>query len=105
MLRADSGFWNQKIMARLEPAGWAYSIGVRQQKHIKAAIAQIPEQDWQPLEDYPDGGEAQIAQAMLGRQRLIVRRTRLVGAQAELARLASSRVLDQPHRPARTRRS
>ncbi len=84
LLRADSGFWNNKIMARLERAGWTYSIGVRQQKHIKAAIAQIPEQDWQPLEDYPDGGEAQIAQTMLGRQRLIVRRTRLVGAQAEL---------------------
>ena len=64
--------------------GWTYSIGVRQQQHVKAAIAAIPEQDWQPLEDYPDGGEAQIAQTMLGHQRLIVRRTRLVGAQAEL---------------------
>jgi hypothetical protein len=84
LLRADSGFWNTKIMARLQQAGWAYSIGVRQQKHIKAAIAAIPEQDWEPLPDYPEGGEAQIAQTMLGRQRLIVRRTRLVGAQAEL---------------------
>jgi hypothetical protein len=84
LLRADSGFWNTKIMARLQAAGWTYSIGVRQQPHIKAAIAAIPEQDWQPLEDYPEGGEAQIAQTMLGRQRLIVRRTRLVGAQAEM---------------------
>jgi DDE family transposase len=84
LLRADSGFWNHKIMARLERAGWTYSIGVRQQQHIKAAITAIPEQDWQNLEDYPEGGEAQIAQTMLGRQRLIVRRTRLVGAQAEL---------------------
>jgi hypothetical protein len=84
LLRADSGFWNKKIMARLQAAGWTYSIGVTQQKHIKAAVAAIPEQDWQPLEDYPEGGEAQIAQTMLGRQRLIVRRTRLVGAQAEL---------------------
>jgi len=84
LLRADSGFWNHKIMARLQAAGWLYSIGVRQQQHIKAAITAIPEQDWQPLTDYPDGGEAQIAQTMLGRQRLIVRRTRLVGAQAEL---------------------
>jgi hypothetical protein len=84
MLRADSGFWNGKIMARLQSAGWTYSIGVRQQKHITAAIAAIPEPDWQTLEDYPEGGEAQIAQTMLGRQRLIVRRTRLVGAQAEL---------------------
>ena len=84
LLRADSGFWNKKIMARLQTAGWTYSIGVRQQAHIKAAIAAIPEQDWQPLADYPADGEAQIAQTMLGRQRLIVRRTRLVGAQAEL---------------------
>ncbi len=84
LLRADSGFWNTKITARLQAAGWTYSIGVRQQKHIKAAIAAIPEQDWQTLEDYPDGGEAQIAQTMLGHQRLIVRRTRLLGAQAEL---------------------
>jgi len=84
MLRADSGFWNRKIMARLQTAGWSYSIGVRQQKHIKAAVAGIPETDWQTLEDYPEGGEAQIAQTMLGHQRLIVRRTRLVGAQAEL---------------------
>jgi Transposase DDE domain group 1 len=84
LLRADSGFWNRKIMARLQTAGWTYSIGVRQQKHIKAAIALIAEQDWQTLEDYPESGEAQIAQTMLGRQRLIVRRTRLVGAQAEL---------------------
>jgi Transposase DDE domain group 1 len=84
LLRADSGFWNLKIMARLQAAGWLYSIGVRQQQHIKAAIAGIPEQDWQTLADYPEGGQAQIAQTMLGRQRLIVRRTRLVGAQAEL---------------------
>ena len=71
LLRADSGFWNNKIMARLQTAGWTYSIGVRQQKHIKAAIAAIPEQDWQPVPDYPQGGEAQIAQTMLGHQRLI----------------------------------
>ena len=84
VLRADSGFWNHRIMARLQAAGWRYSIGVRQQQHIKAAITEIPEQDWRTLEDYPEGGQAQIAQTMLGHQRLIVRRTRLVGAQAEL---------------------
>ena len=71
-------------MARLQAAGWSYSIGITQQKHIRAAVAAIPEQDWQPLADYPEGGEAQIAQTMLGSQRLIVRRTRLIGAQAEL---------------------
>jgi len=84
LLRADSGFWNTKTMARLQQAGWTYSIGVRQQKHIQTAIWAIDEQDWQPLENYPETGQAQIAQTMLGQQRLIVRRTRLVGEQAEL---------------------
>jgi hypothetical protein len=84
LLRADSGFWNHKIMARLQTAGWTYSIGVRQQAHIKAAIAAIAEPDWQPLPDYPKDGEAQIAETLLAGQRLIVRRTRLIGPQAEL---------------------
>jgi hypothetical protein len=84
LLRADSGFWNKKIMNRLQTAGWTYSIGIPQQSHVKTAIAAIPEADWQPLGDYPAGGEAQIAETTLGTQRLVVRRTRLVGAQAEL---------------------
>jgi hypothetical protein len=84
LLRADSGFWNTKTMARLQQAGWTYSIGVRQQQHIKTAIQAIPEQHWQPLEDYPESGQAQIAQTMLGHQRLVVRRTRLIGDQTEL---------------------
>jgi hypothetical protein len=85
LLRADSGFWNKKLMARLHAAGWAYSIGVRQRKHIKTAIAAIEESTWQPLVDYPEDGEAQISETTLDDgQRLIVRRTRLLGAQAEL---------------------
>jgi len=84
LLRADSGFWNNTIMLRLQAAGWDYSIGVRQQPHIRKAIAAIDDNNWQPLEDYPDNGEAQIAETMLGDQRLIVRRTRLLGTQAEL---------------------
>lgn len=67
-----------------QAAGWTYSIGARQHRHIKAAIAQIPEADWTPLKDDPKTGEAQISQTMLGPQRLVVRRTRLVAAQAEL---------------------
>ena len=85
LFRADNSFWNKKLMARLQRAGWQYSISVRMQAWVPAAIAQIPEADWQPLEDYPDAGEAQIAQAMVGQQRLVVRRTRLVGGeQAQL---------------------
>jgi hypothetical protein len=84
LLRADSAFWNNKLIARLEQAGWQYSIGVRLQFWVKDAIAAIPESHWQPLPDYPDDGEAQIAETTRGAQRLVVRRTRLVGAQAEL---------------------
>jgi Transposase DDE domain group 1 len=84
LLRADSGFWNKQIMSRLQAAGWTYSIGVRQQAHVKTAVETIPETAWQPLDDYSPGGEAQIAETTLGMKRLVVRRTRLIGAQAEL---------------------
>jgi hypothetical protein len=84
LLRADSAFWNRKLIARLERAGWLYSIGVRLQFWVPAAIAQIPESAWQPLADYPADGEAQIAETSAGGRRLIVRRTRLLGPQAEL---------------------
>jgi hypothetical protein len=84
LFRADNGFWNKKLMARLERAGWQYSISVRQQAWVPDAIAQIPECDWQTLEDYPQDGEAQIAQTMVAQQRLVVRRTRLIGPQGEL---------------------
>jgi DDE family transposase len=84
LLRADSAFWNKKLIARLERAGWQYSIGVRLQFWVKDAIEAIPEDAWRPLDDYPDDGEAQIAETLVGAQRLIVRRTRLVGPQAEL---------------------
>jgi hypothetical protein len=85
LLRADSGFWNNTIMQRLQTAGWDYSIGVRQHPSIRKAIAQIDDENWQPLADYPEDGEAQIAETLLGEgRRLIVRRTRLLGAQAEL---------------------
>jgi hypothetical protein len=84
LLRADSGFWNNKLMATLQHADWEYSIGVRRQPSISNAIDAIDDNSWQPLDDYPADGQAQIAETLHGRQRLIVRRTRLLGAQAEL---------------------
>ncbi len=84
LLRADSGFQNTKVFERLEKAGWQYSVGVRMISKIAAAVAAIPETAWTTIEDYPDEGEAQIAETTYGDRRLIVRRTRLVGAQAEL---------------------
>jgi hypothetical protein len=83
LLRADSGFQNTKVFERLEKAGWQYSIGVRMIKTVRAAVQAIPEEAWTRI-DYPEDGEAQIAEAIYGDRRLIVRRTRLLGAQAEL---------------------
>ena len=71
------------MFERLERAGWQYSIGVRMIKTIAAAVAAIPDDAWQTI-DYPADGEAQIAETVSGGRRLIVRRTRLLGAQAEL---------------------
>ena len=83
LLRADSGFWNTKVFEVLEKAGWEYSIGVRMIKTVSAQVAGISEDAWQTI-PYPDGGEAQIAETVYGDRRLIVRRTRLTGVQAEL---------------------
>lgn len=84
LLRADSGFWSTKVFERLEKAGWRYSIGVRLQKGVAAAIEAIPEDAWQAIDEYPVEGEAQIAETLHGARRLIIRRTRLLGAQADL---------------------
>jgi hypothetical protein len=83
LLRADSGFWNTKVFELLEQAGWQYSIGVRMIKTVQAAVDAIDGHAWQRI-DYPDDGEAQIAETVYAGRRLIVRRTRLLGAQAEL---------------------
>src|SRR3954467_14992407 len=83
LLRADSGFWNTKVFELLEARGWQYSIGVRNIRTVKAAVAAIPETAWMSI-PYPAGGEAQIAETTYGERRLIVRRTRLLGPQAEL---------------------
>lgn len=84
LLRADSAFWNKTLIKRLEQAGWLYSISIRCQKGVSDQIQAIPESDWQTLADYPKDGEAQIAETTYGGKRMIVRRTRLLGAQAEL---------------------
>jgi hypothetical protein len=84
MLRADSGFWSAKTFNRLDRAGWTFSIGVRLQPHVRAAIEQIDEAAWQTLEEYPATSIAQIAETTLGERRLIVRRVRTLNRQGEL---------------------
>ena len=83
-LRADSGFWSTKVIAACTDHDVRYSITVRQTKTVVAAIADIDDTAWTDIA-YPDGGKAQVAETTLDdHQRLIVRRTRLVGAQAQL---------------------
>jgi hypothetical protein len=100
LLRADSGFWNKQIFARLATAGWSYSIGVRLQPSVRAAIQQIPEHCWQTLEDYPPTSIAQIAETTHAGQRLIVRRVRTLDAQANCCPAGSS-IRSSPTAPTR----
>ena len=93
-VRADSGFWSYAMVAALDQLGLRWSITVRQTAKVRAAIAAIDDQAWTAI-DYPEGGEAQVAETDLEmtnsakrsqrrKVRLVVRRTRLTGPQAEL---------------------
>ena len=84
LLRADSGFWNTKVFDRLERAGLQFSVGVRMTAAVRQAVEQIADGAWQTLSDYPNTGQAQIAETVLGGRRLIVRRVRTLAAQGEL---------------------
>lgn len=84
LLRADSGFWSGATLERLDRAGWRFSIGVRLQPAVRAAIERIDEQAWTTLEDYPPTSIAQIAETELGGRRLVVRRVRTLDRQGEL---------------------
>src|SRR3954447_8651744 len=84
LLRADSGFWSNKTFERLDGAGWQFSIGVRLQPRVRAAIDEIDEEAWTTLADYPPSSIAQIAETELGGQRLVVRRVRTLDRQGEL---------------------
>lgn len=58
----------------------AYSIGARVTKRVAAAITQIADEHWHTLTDYP---RAQIAETVLGGDRLIARRMRPLGCDAQ----------------------
>jgi hypothetical protein len=47
------------------------------QKIVAARIAEIPDNAWQPVTDYPDSGICELAETTLGDDRLIVRRVHL----------------------------
>jgi hypothetical protein len=77
VVRADSAFWNKKVCRYLDRQGCRYSIGVTLQKPVLERIADIPDDAWEPVEDYPDTGICELAETSLGGERLIVRRVHL----------------------------
>lgn len=92
-LRADAGFWSYAMLAALNKAGVGWSVTTRLNSRVRAQISKIDEDTWTPI-GYTRGGEAQVAETTLEmtnsrkrserlKVRLVVRRTRLVGHQAE----------------------
>jgi DDE family transposase len=84
VVRADSGFFSYALIDTLQRLKVSWSITVPVNAQVRAAIDAIDESAWAPIV-YPDGGEAQVAEAsyVTGRRgqdrtlRLVVRRTRL----------------------------
>lgn len=94
-LRADAGFFSWDLIDKLTEHEARFVIAVASNPAIDRAIAAIDDADWTPI-GYTDDGEAQVADTTLtsGRRRqrhkpshtvrLVVRRTRLTGEQADL---------------------
>ena len=95
-VRADSGFWSYDMLAALDKLKVGWSITARLTAKVGATIGAIDEDAWEAI-DYPKGGEAHVAETTLvmtnskrrsqkRKVRLVVRRTRLTGLQAEFWR-------------------
>ena len=98
-VRADAGFFSYDMIAAIGAHGASYSITIPQNAKVKAAIAATGDDAWASIE-YTRGGEAQAAESTItaGRRgdklrgpdakpaklRLVIRRSRLLGAQGEL---------------------
>ena len=80
--RMDSGFWSAKLIRRLRAHKVHYSITVRQTKTVRAAITAIPDAAWVSILYAPDG-VAEVAETPYQGDRLIVRRVRNLGDQAQ----------------------
>jgi hypothetical protein len=74
IVRADSGFYQHKLLARFSKAGVGFSVTIPLRKPVRAAIDAIAEGSWQRI-DYPDG-QAAVAECVYRGRRLIVRRVR-----------------------------
>lgn len=84
VIRFDSGYWSWDTIALLEKLNVRYSMAIRAgTKGIREVIEAIDEYVWSEIPYTPDG-EAQVAETTYKSHRLVVRRTRLIGKQAEL---------------------
>lgn len=84
-LRADSGFDNQYVKGVCKDKGVNYSITAKLTGPVKKAIELIKDEDFVNI-DYTDNGIASVGETTYGEanQRLIVRRTKITGEQAQL---------------------
>ena len=83
LVRADSGFWCYKTIAALGSTACA-TRSASADSRASAGDRADPRGELAGVEGYPPEGIAEIAESTLSGRRLVVRRTRLVGAQAEL---------------------
>ncbi|WP_276970719.1 IS1380 family transposase, partial [Ferrimicrobium acidiphilum] len=83
-IRFDSGYQSEATLKELGRLGISYTMAVRANaKGIRSLVEAIDSDSWTPI-DYTDNGEAQVAETTYKGRRLIIRRTRLIGDQAEL---------------------
>ena len=92
-VRADAGFFSYDTIGAVSARGASYSITIPQNSKVTAAVAAIDDESWKPIA-YTQDGIAEVAETTIttGRRdnkaprrlRLVVRRTRLVGAQGTL---------------------
>lgn len=80
-LRADSGFYNHKVIGACRNADVRFSVTVRLNRALHKAIAAIPEKAWVPIPYFLDGADvAETTYTPFGKNgtevRLIVRRVR-----------------------------
>ena len=92
---ADAGFFSYDLLDLIEARNASWSITIPQNAMVKrTAIAAIGDKAWKPIA-YTRGGQAQVAETTIKtgprsrsteprELRLVVRRTRLTGPQAEL---------------------
>ncbi|WP_419945927.1 IS1380 family transposase [Candidatus Poriferisodalis sp.] len=93
-VRADAGFLSWGLVDKLDALDARFVIAVASNPAVGRAVAAVDDADWTPI-GYTDDGEAQVAETTLTSARrpnrkpertvrLVVRRTRLVGDQADL---------------------